>query len=362
MREPQNLKLRPREIEAGYPPSKICFDRFCAGQSITREESETLFDEITRGTMNQVEIAALLVALKIKGETPQEIAGAASVLHGKAEPFRRPDYLFADCCGTGGDGALTFNVSTTAGFVAAAAGLPVAKHGNRSVSSRAGSADVLEALGANISLSPEAARECLDQVGFTFLFAPDYHPAMRHVGPVRRELKTRTVFNILGPLSNPAHPPVQLVGVFDPALCRPMAETLSLLGCKSAIVVHGSGLDEVAVHGKSEAALLRKGKIETLTLTPETLGLPRHGLKGLEGGSAEDNALLASTILSGKRAGPGRDVVAANAGVLLFVAGLAATPKEGVDLARETLASGKARQVLENYLEFSQAGGGGKQQ
>ncbi|HXV74603.1 MAG TPA: anthranilate phosphoribosyltransferase [Sphingomonadales bacterium] len=353
MNEQTHLTLRPQEIEAGYPVSKISFDLFCRGEDISRKRSERLFDEITSGAMNEIEMTALLVALKIKGETPEEIAGAVSSLSRKAAAFPRPDYLFADCCGTGGDGALTFNVSTTVAFLAAACGLPVAKHGNRSVSSRAGSADVLEALGAKIGLSADAARTCLDESGFTFLFAPRYHPAVRHVAHVRRELKTRTVFNILGPLLNPAHPPVQLVGVYDAGLCRPVAATLKLLGCRSGIVVHGGGLDEVALHGATRAAILKDGSVRETTFTLDTLALERHSLKGLAGGSAEDNAEILRAILSGKGTPAQRLSVAANTGVLLYAAGLAASPAEGVAAARAALKAGEGRRVLEDFIRFS---------
>jgi anthranilate phosphoribosyltransferase len=352
MNDYANLNLTPKEIEAAYPVSKISFDLFCQGENISRKRSERLFDEITSGAMNEIEMAALLVALKIKGETPEEIAGAVSSLVRKAEVFSRPDYLFADCCGTGGDGALTFNVSTTVAFLAAACGLPIAKHGNRSVSSRAGSADTLEALGAPVVLRPDAARACLDETGFTFLFAPRYHPAVRHVAHVRRELKTRTVFNILGPLLNPAHPPVQLVGVYDPALCRPLAATLKLLGCRSAIVVSGEGLDEVALHGATRAAFLTGGDIRELTLMPEALGINRFSLRSLAGGSARDNAETLLKVLAGKGTAPQNQCVAANAGVLLYAAGLAATPAKGVMLARVALKAGQAIPVVENFLRF----------
>jgi len=351
------LDVKPQEIEAGYPASKISFDRFCRGESLSKAESEVLFDEITRGTMNDIEIAGLLVALKIKGETPEEIAGAAAILTRKAESFPRPPYPFADTCGTGGDGALTFNISTTVAFLVAAMGLPVAKHGNRSVSSRAGSADVLEALGARITLRPDAARTCLDETGFTFLFAPRYHPAVRHVGRVRRELKTRTVFNVLGPILNPAHPPIQLVGVYDPALCAPVASTLNLLRCQSAMVVHGEGLDEVALHGKTKAALLQKGKIRELSISPEDLGLRRSDVRRLAGGSALDNAAILKSVLGGVGTTAQASVVAANAGVLLFAAGRAPDLATGVRQALGALKEGIGLSVVDAFVRFSRRHG-----
>ncbi|MCH8347439.1 MAG: anthranilate phosphoribosyltransferase [Proteobacteria bacterium] len=350
--------LRPVEIEANFPPSKIFFDRFCAGQDISRQDSELLFDEVIRGLLTDIEITALLVALKIKGETPEEIAGAASILHREALDFDRPSYLFADSAGTGGDGALTFNISTAAAFAAAACGLPMAKHGNRSVSSRSGSADVLEALGAKVSLKPDAARACLDEIGFTFLYAPLYHQAVKNVGVVRKELKTRTVFNILGPLVNPAHPPVQLVGVYAPGLCRPVIETLKLLGCRSAMVVHGSGVDEVALHGPTEGFTLKDGKIRKITLTPEKLGLEECDLSSLEGGSALDNARIIKNILSGYGGDAQGGVVAANAGVLLYLAGLAKSIRGGVARASRALSDGSSLDILDAFVRHSIKHGG----
>lgn len=349
--------LTPSEIEAAFPPSKIFFDRFCQGGSLSKVESETLFDEIIRGVLSDIEITGLLVALKIKGETPEEIAGAAAILRRAALKFKEPDYLFADSAGTGGDGSLTFNISTAAAFLAAGAGLPVAKHGNRSVSSRSGSADVLEALGANIMLSPGAARQCLDETGFTFLFAPQYHQGVKHVMRVRTELKTRTVFNILGPVINPAHPPVQLVGVYDPALCQPLAETLKLLGCKSAMVVHGSGLDEIALHGETFAACLIDGEITQKTLTPDDFGLEEYPLETLKGGSAFDNARIIRNIFDGTGGEAQTAIVVANAAVLLYLAGKADSLKNGVAEATIALEAGKAMRILNSFVDFSNRSG-----
>lgn len=349
--------LTPRQIEAGYPPSKLCFDAFCEGIDISRRQSEVLFDEIIRGFLSDIEITALLVALRIKGETPDEIAGAATTLHKEALDFPRPEYLFADSAGTGGDRSMTFNISTAAAFVVAACGLPVAKHGNRSVSSRSGSADVLEALGARVTLDPKAARTCLDDIGFSFLYAPHYHQAVKFVSTVRRELKTRTVFNILGPLINPAHPPVQLVGVYSDILTKPVAETLKLLGTKSALVVHGSGLDEIALHGPSRGHLLQDSKISEIEITPEQLGLEACPLETLEGGSALDNARIIRNILSGTGGDAQTDVVAANAGVLLFLGAKANSFREGVRIAKSALVDGAAEDILERFIAFSQSAG-----
>src|SRR6478672_9796349 len=239
------------------------------GEDLPVEDSEHLFERLVLGKLEPAEIAGMLIALRMKGETTEEMIGAARGLFAAATPFERPDYLFADCCGTGGDGSGLINVSTATAFVAVACGLPVAKHGNRSVSSRCGSADVLEALGAKIEVSPEQARILLDKTGFCFLFAPAYHPGMKHAAVVRRQLEVRTIMNLLGPCINPARPPVQLLGVADPRMLRRVALTLDAMGVHEALVVHGSGLDEVALHGETRAIRLSKGTMEELQITPE---------------------------------------------------------------------------------------------
>jgi anthranilate phosphoribosyltransferase len=224
------------------------------GEDLPIDDAQHLFERLVLGRLEPAEIAGMLIALRMKGETADEMIGAAHALSAAAEPFDRPEYLFADCCGTGGDGSGLINVSTATAFVAAAADLPIAKHGNRSVSSRCGSADVLEALGASIDVPSATARSLLDEIGFCFLFAPAYHPGMKHAALVRRQLSVRTVMNLLGPCINPARPPVQLLGVADPKMLRRIAETLDALGVEEALVVHGSGLDEVALHGETRAA------------------------------------------------------------------------------------------------------------
>ncbi|MDR1874335.1 MAG: anthranilate phosphoribosyltransferase, partial [Synergistaceae bacterium] len=218
---------------------KAVLNRLMSGEKLAREESARLFDAVIRGDLNDVEIAAVLVALKLRGETAEEIAGAAQALRAGARAFPRPDYVFADIVGTGGDGANTINISSAVTFVAAEAGLPVAKHGNRSVSSKCGAADLLERFGVKLDMSPETARGMLDRLGVTFLFAPHYHGGIKHAMPARKALATRTMFNVLGPLINPARPPIMLVGVYEMSLCNVVAETLRLLGCERALVVHG---------------------------------------------------------------------------------------------------------------------------
>src|SRR5437660_4950975 len=233
--------------------------RLLTGEDLPIEDSEHLFERLVLGKLEPAEIAGMLIALRMKGETAEEMIGAARALSAAALPFDRPDYLYADCCGTGGDGSGLINVSTATAFVAAAAGLPIAKHGNRSVSSRCGSADVLEALGAKIDVPGETARALLDETDFCCLFAPAYHPGMKHAALVRRQLEVRTIMNLLGPCINPARPPVQLLGVADPRMLRRITQTLAAMGVERALVVHGSGLDEVALHGETHAVRLIDG-------------------------------------------------------------------------------------------------------
>jgi anthranilate phosphoribosyltransferase len=238
-------------------------------------------------------------------------------------------------------------------IVVAELGIPVAKHGNRSVSSQCGSADVLEELGVRLDPAPEVARRCLDQTGLCFLFAPQYHAGVRHAMPVRRALHTRTIFNLLGPLSNPSRPPLQLMGVYDPALCRPLAITLGLLGVEAALVVHGEGLDEIALHGATSAALWREGRVTELEITPEEAGLTRQPLDSLRGGNPATNAALLRALLSGKGHPAHRDAVALNAGALAWIAGMADTLGDGVALALETIATGRPMARLRSWAELS---------
>lgn len=322
-------------------------------RSLSREETADIFRHLMDGGYGEVEISALVAALKARGETPEEIAGAAEALRGAARPFPRPGYTYADTCGTGGDGTGTVNVSTAVAIIAAELGIPVAKHGNRSVSSQCGSADVLEELGVRLDPTPDLARRCLDETGLCFLFAPQYHAGVRHAMPVRRVLSTRTIFNLLGPLSNPSHPPIQLLGVYDPALCRPLAITLGLLGVEAALVVHGEGLDEIALHGSTTAALWRDGRLTELEITPEEAGLSRQPLECLRGGNPATNAALLRALLAGKGHPAHRDAVALNAGALAWIAGKASTLGDGVGIALETIASGRAATRLRTWAELS---------
>lgn len=293
--------------------------------------------------------AALLVALRMKGETAEEVTGFARAMRASATPVvpaSIPSSRLVDTCGTGGDGGGTFNVSTAAALVAAGAGLAVAKHGNRSVSSRCGSADVLEALGVHVGLAAKQVGTCIDRIGIGFLFAPAMHPAMRHAGPVRAELGMRTVFNMLGPLTNPAGATVQVVGVYGPAIVTLAAEALARLGTDRALVVHGSdGMDEITLTGPTSFAEVRGTQVHSGTLEPRDFGLEVCRAEALAGGDALDNASVIRSILGGER-GPARDLVVANAGAVIRMAGRAPGWREAAGLAAEAIDSGAAKAKL----------------
>jgi anthranilate phosphoribosyltransferase len=319
-------------------------------ESLTQAESQQLFDSIIKGEMDPMLLAAVLTAMKIKGETPDEIAGAASALLENANPFPRPDYDFADIVGTGGDGANTINISTTAAFVAAACGVKVAKHGNRGVSSKSGSSDLLDSFGINLAMSPEDTRKAVDDLGVAFLFAPQYHGGVRHAMPVRQAMKTRTIFNILGPLINPARPNIELMGVYDAALVRPIAETMAKMGLKRAAVVHGSGLDEVAIHGETMVAEIIDGEITEYTLTPADFGLEVHPLEAIKGGEPAENRAIITDILTGKGSDAQVGAVAVNVALLLRLFGnedLKANTQKAID----AMNSGKAFELVKQLAE-----------
>jgi anthranilate phosphoribosyltransferase len=351
------LLAEPAKADHAHLPADVPvpnpLPKLLAGDDLSSDESDHLFERLVLGRLEPAEIAGMLIALRMKGETVDEMIGAARALSAAAQPFDRPDYLFADCCGTGGDGSGLINVSTATAFVAAAAGLPIAKHGNRSVSSRCGSADVLEALGAKIDVAPGEARALLDETGFCFLFAPAYHPGMKHAALVRRQLAVRTIMNLLGPCINPARPPVQLLGVADPRMLRRIAETLKAMGVAEAVVVHGSGLDEVALHGETLAVRLSDGEITQLVLSPEDAGLERAPLNVVTGGDPAENAERLRSLLSGTGSSAESDITILNTAVLLHTAGKAASLKEAADDARDVLLSGAAAGVLDRYIEAS---------
>lgn len=325
------------------------------GRDLDRETTRDLFGRIVQGTLAEPLMAAAFVALKIKGESAEELIGAALALRDAARPFPSPAYLFADSCGTGGDFSGSINVSTAAGIVAAACGLPVVKHGNRSFTSKCGSADVLEALGARLDLTPLESREVLDQTGFCFLLAPYYHPGIAHAGAVRRALKVRTIMNLLGPCLNPAQPRVQLLGVADARLVRPIAETLRALGVLRALVVHGSGLDEIALHGFTQAILVSEEGFEEMEITPEQAGLRRLPLERIVGGSPRENAARLSQLLGGRAREADSSIVALNAGALLMTAGKATDLRTGVAMALDAMSSGQARDLLDRFVEVTRA-------
>lgn len=328
-------------------------ERVCARDDLSRAQAQMVFEDIIAGRQSEIDITAWLIALKTKGETPDELAGAATALLAAAVPFERPAYAYADTCGTGGDGAQSLNVSTAVAIVAAELGVPVAKHGNRSVSSRSGSADVLEAIGVRIDASPDEARAQLDSIGLCFMFAPHYHAGVRHAMPVRRALRLRTLFNLLGPIINPSRPPWQLMGVYDPTLCVPVARTLALLGSERALVVHGDGLDEVALHGETRCALLRDGDVVEVVIVPEEAGLKRRSKDELVGGEPAQNAAAMIAVLQGAGNDAYRDAVALNAGALLWATGRAANIAEGTSEALDVLESRRAFDRLMRWKEIS---------
>jgi anthranilate phosphoribosyltransferase len=345
--------IRSTPAPSVEPAVEASIARLLDRRDLDRGQARDLFTQIVEGRLPEPLMAAAFVALRFKGESSEELTGAALALGAAARPFPSPDYLFADSCGTGGDCSGSINVSTAAGLIAAACGLPVVKHGNRSFTSKCGSADVVEALGAKLDLSPPASRRLLDETGFCFLLAPAYHPGIAHAGPVRRALRVRTVMNLLGPCLNPARPKVQLLGVPDPSLLMPIAQTLRALGAERALVVHGSGLDEVAVHAFTQAVRLKDGELETIEITPEQAGLKRYPLDQVGGGFPADNSRLLLELLAGGGSEAQRAIVAINAGALLETAGIAADLRDGVGRAMDAISSGRAHQLLDRFVEAS---------
>jgi anthranilate phosphoribosyltransferase len=328
--------------------------KLTARQDLTSEEAAAAMAEIMAGRATPATIAAFLVGLAMKGERPEEIVGLADTMRREAVRFDTGGRPVVDTCGTGGDRAGTFNISSAAAIVVAACGVPVAKHGNRSVSSRCGSADVLEALGVNIAAQPAAVERCLAETGIAFLFAPTFHPSMRHAGPTRKELGLRTAFNLLGPLTNPARPARQLVGVPRPELTQLLARSLLLLGAERAWVVHGAdGIDEISPTGYTKVSECREGSVRTFYVHPSDFGLRKVPLPSLAGSDAAGNARLVRQVLAGEH-GPGRDAVVLNAGAALFVAGCATSVRDGIEAAARAIDSGRAAATLERLVEVSQ--------
>jgi anthranilate phosphoribosyltransferase len=327
------------------------------GRDLSRSEAHEVMDEIMRGEATQAQMAGFLVALRAKGETAEEIAGCAEAMRSHVLPVHPTREDVVDVVGTGGDGGRTFNVSTTAAFVAAAAGAAVAKHGNRAVSSASGSADVLEALGFRLEQPPERIAESIDRLGFGFMFAPSHHPAMRHAAPVRRELGTRTIFNVLGPLTNPAGARAGIFGVYAPALVRTVADALAALDSRRAFVVHGAdGVDELSPSGPNFVCEVVAGEVRPRTIDPRELGIEPCDPRELQGGTPAENAATTREILSGATGGK-RDAVLLNAAGALAAAGHADDLAEGLERAREALDGGAALERLDELARFSQADG-----
>lgn len=340
---------------------KDALQKLAAGHALTREEARASVDAMLAPDASPALQAAWLVALRMKGETADEIAGVVDALRARAERIVIRDAGAVDTCGTGGDGAATLNISTAAAFVVAGAGVTVAKHGNRAVSSKSGSADVLAALGVGLDAAPEQVRRAIDEERIGFLFAQRHHPAMRHVAPVRRELGLRTVFNLAGPLSNPAGVRRQLVGVYDDRLVEMLARTLGMLGAERAWVVHGAGgLDELSLAGGTRVGEWRDGALHSFVVTPDSAGLSQAPVEALAGGDAAHNAQLLRRVLEGEP-GPRRDAVVLNAAAALVVAGRARHLREGAELAAHAIDSGAANGRLEALVAATKApeGSGG---
>lgn len=324
------------------------------GQNITQQDATEVFSQVVTGQVDEIVLASLLTALKIKGEQPQEIAGAAAALIANASDFPRPDYEFADIVGTGGDGHNTINISSASAIVAASCGLKVAKHGNRSVSSKSGSADLFKAFDLDLTMSADTARQCLDKSNLCFLFAPNYHSGIRHAMPVRTTLKTRTIFNLLGPLVNPARPSHIIIGVYSPDLLLPFAKTLQLLGYQKALVVHGSGLDEFALHGDTQVVEINADELTQTSVSPADFGLENYPLDAIKGGEPEENKSLIEDVLSGKGQAAHQAAVAMNTGALLKLCGKAQTYAQGAQMAMQAMAQQLPLATIKLSAELSQ--------
>ena len=333
---------------------KDALGRLAGAQSLSRDEAASAMGEIMDGAATPAQIAAFLTALRMKGETVEEITGCALAMRRRVVRVDAGGGRVLDTCGTGGDGQGTFNVSTVTAIVVAACGVKVAKHGNRAASSKCGSSDLLEALGVKIENPKEKIEAILREVGIAYLHAPSFHPAMKHAAPVRKELGFRTIFNILGPLCNPAFANVQVVGIFAPSLVRPVAEVLQALGSTHVFTFHGAdGLDELSTTGENRAIEMNDGRITERTIGPESIGVPRAKVDDLLGGAAAENARIARDILSGAK-GPHRDIVLLNAAVALVAAGAAKEPREGAQKAAQAIDSGGAKKKLEQLAAASQ--------
>jgi anthranilate phosphoribosyltransferase len=333
---------------------RVFLSRLMRGEDLSRADAGKLLDALLDGEATDGQIAAALIALKLKRETVEELAGLAEGMRARAVTLKSRHSTFIDTAGTGSSCVKTFNVSTAAAFVIAGAGLPVAKHGNRAASSRCGSADVLTALGVDVSMSPEISEKCLNEIGICFMFAPLYHGATARVAGVRRELGVQTTFNLLGPLTNPARAPRQIIGVWDRSLVERLARALSLLGTERAWIVHGAdGLDEVTTSDKTFVAEATNGEVRMFEIAPEEFGLERGSLDNLRGGDAEENAVIIRSVLSGERRDEARTLVLVNAAAALHVGGVAGDLHQGARLAEEGIDSGAAQMKLEQLIRMS---------
>lgn len=326
--------------------------KVCKKQDLTYEEAEQVMNEIMEGQASQVQMSSYLTAMSLKGETVDEITASASAMRAHCVRLLH-DMDVLEIVGTGGDGANSFNISTTSSIVISAAGVPVAKHGNRAASSKCGAADVLEALGVKITLPPEASTELLNKIGICFLFAQNYHIAMKYVAPVRKELGIRTIFNILGPLANPAGANMELMGVYEEELVEPLAHVLANLGVKRAMVVYGTdGLDEISMSAPTKVCEVKDGTFTSYEITPEQFGFSRCAKEDMTGGTPAENAEITKAILNGEK-GPKRDAVVMNAGAAIYLAGKAESLQAGMELAKELLDNGKAKEQLDKFVEYS---------
>lgn len=333
---------------------KKIIGRLTEGENLATQEIKNVIAEIMEGKATSAQIASFLTALRMKGETVEEITGCAEEMFKRVISFELKRDVLVDTCGTGGDKTNTFNISTTVAFVVAGAGLVVAKHGNRALSSQCGSADVLEALGVKLDISLEKIKECLDRIGIGFLFAPLYHRAMKYALGPRQEIGIRTIFNILGPLTNPLRANVRLLGVYHPSLTEPLARVLKNLGVKGAFVVYGEdGLDEISLSARTRITQLKEGRISTYYIEPEDFGMRRVPHKEIKGGSKKENAYILKSILDGEKSGARREIVLLNAAACFVSADIAGDLKEGIEMARDSIDSGKAKKKLEMLVALT---------
>lgn len=333
---------------------KTILNKLASGQNLSLEETKYAAERILTGQATEAQTASFLTALRMKGETVDEIMGCAAVLGEKAQHISPQVGDYVDIVGTGGDRTNSFNISTTSAFVIAGAGLPVAKHGNRAISSKSGAGDALEVLGLDLKTEPAKVQKCIEEVGIGFMFAPTFNPAMRFVGPVRNQLGIRTVFNILGPLANPSGAPLNMIGVYSPAMTETIARVIAQLGKvkRGMVFSDANNMDELSTVAETTISEIRDGQVTTYTITPEQFGFTRATLEDIKGGTGAENAEITKAILSGKEQGPKRDIVLLNAGMTLYVGGKAASVEDGLRLAAETIDSGKAMAKLEALVNY----------